>query len=99
MTRTTTAAADKPLTFTQFETLKAIPRGEITMSLDEPGTWRRKNGNRGYVVTSSMRPLIERRLVAVDLAYHDGVRGCRLTAKGNEELSRANHNRPKKRRR
>ena len=99
MTDTSEQQITAELTFSQFEALRAIVRGEITMTVSEPGTWRRKNGKHGYVVTSTMRSLLERKLVIADATFTDGVRGCRITAAGYAALSRAVHHKPTKKRR
>lgn len=85
---------EEPITFTQHQVLKAIPKGQVTMSLGEPGTWRHADG---YVVTSSMRPLLERKWVVPEPTFTKGVRRVKLSAAGYAALSRATHKPPTKR--
>ena len=84
---------DAPLTFTQVQVLKAIPRGLITMTTKKLGSWRHADG---YVVTSSMLPLLRRKLVVADPTFTDGVRRAKVTAAGYAALSRATHKPPTK---
>ena len=85
---------DKPLTFTQFEVLKAIPRGLVSMKINEPATWRHTEG---YVVTSTMLSLLIRKLAVADPTFTDGRRSAKVTQAGYIALSRANRRKPVKR--
>lgn len=99
MTETDDRQLTPDLTFTQFEVLRAIPKGHIFMRIDQPATWRHDNGSHGYVVTSSMRSLLERKLVVAAATFVDGRRGASITAAGYAALSKAVHHRPTKKRR
>ena len=104
----TTQTTDLSLTFVQFETLKAIAAGAVTMKAIEAPIWR--NANRrtytpgigwrgGYAVTSAMLDLLERKLAIADPTFTDGSRGAKVTQAGYEALSLAHHKPPTKRRR
>lgn len=97
MTQTDDRQITPDLTFSQFEVLKEIPRDHIFMKASEPGTWRCYNGQRGYVVTTTMRALIERGLVKPKTDFVDGQRGVTITQAGYEAMSKANRHKPVKR--
>lgn len=85
---------DKRLTFTQFEVLKAIPRGQIFIGAKHPGTWYHADG---YAVTSTMLSLLERKLVVADPTFTDGRRGAKVTQAGYAAMSYAARHKPVKR--
>lgn len=103
MTQTDDRQITPDLTFTQFEALKAIPKGHVFMQQSEPGTWRHNDGHNdghnGFVLTSTMRSLIDRHLVKPRTSYVDGKRLADITPAGYVALSKAAHVRPKKKRR
>lgn len=84
----------KPLTFTEFEVLKAIPRGLVTMKAGDTALWRHKDG---YAVTSTMLGLLEASYVRADPTFTDGRRGAHVTAAGYAALSYAARHKPVKR--
>jgi hypothetical protein len=90
--------AEKPLTYSQLQVLKAIVRNEVFMTLTKLGTWYQGEGAYSHVVTSSMRALITRGLVRPDQAFTGARRGVRLTAAGYAALSRAMRHPPTKKR-
>lgn len=99
MTQTDDPQITADLTFTQFEALKAIPKHHVYMRQNEPGTWRYHNGHDGFVLTTTMRSLINRHLVKPRTDYTDGRRLADITPAGYEAMSKAAHTRPKKKRR
>lgn len=84
----------KPLTHTEFEILKAIPKGLVTMRPGDTALWRHAEG---YAVTNTMLGLLERGLVNANPTITDGRRGAKLTAAGYTALSRAARHKPSKR--
>lgn len=88
---------DKQLTFTQVQVLKALTRGEISMTLAAPGTWRQGEGRYSHVVTSTMRVLLERKLAVADPTFTDSERGAKVTPAGYAALSYAARHKPVKR--
>lgn len=88
---------DQPLTFAQFQALKALTRGEISMTLAAPGTWRQGEGRYSHVVTSTMRVLLERKLAVADPTFAEGSRGAKVTPAGYAALSYAARHKPVKR--
>lgn len=100
MTQTDDLQITPDLTFSQFEVMKAIPKGHIFMKLNEPGTWRSFNGRNGYVVTTSMRSLIERGLVKANEKHDtDRRRRATITQAGYIAMSKAARHKPTKRKR
>ena len=89
----------KDLTFTEFQALKGIPKAHVFMRLNEPGTWRfsDRNGRAGFVITKTMRTLIDRGLVKPRADYVAGKRLADITQAGYEAMSKAVHTPPKKR--
>lgn len=94
---TTTAQTDKPLTYSEHKLLKAVVRRKISMALTEPGTWRDHTSRTPRPVTSAVRRLIDRGILAADQPYINGTRSCRITREGYEALSRATSKPPTKR--
>jgi hypothetical protein len=95
MTETTTAETDKPLSHTEYKTLKAIARGHVIMTTARPGSW--VNTADKYTCTSTVLRLLQAKLAKADPTYTDGRRGCRVTQAGNVALSRARRTPPTKR--
>ncbi len=84
----------KPLGFTEYEVLKAIPRSLVTMRPGDTALWRHHDG---YTVTSTMLTLIERGYVRPDTDFTNGRRGARITAAGYAAMSYAARHKPSKR--
>lgn len=91
---TTSQTGEQSLTFTQFQILKAIPKGQIVMRTTEPGTWRHLTDT--YAVTSTVRTLKDLGLIDTDRPYVKGFRRPRITQAGYAAMSAAHHNRPTK---
>lgn len=98
MTTQATNTQVKDLSFTEFQAMKAIPKGHVYMRNNAPGTWRLidRPGRAGFVITKTMRALIDRGLVKPRTDYVAGKRLADITPAGYEAMSKAAHTPPKK---
>lgn len=94
---------EKPLTFNEFEVLRAVPNGRIVMWAHTPGAWfltspSDPRGHPGQRVSDTMRRLLERKYAIADGTFTDGQRKAKVTQTGYVVLSYSTRHKPNKKR-